>query len=242
MPQERGSPLLFRPRPLELGRSAVRAATEPPAGAGHGVSEHEDAEAMSRYAGLSRYLRTVWDCRHFWLSLVKLDVRSRYRRSVLGLGWSLLHPIAMTAVLCLVFYALLRTDFWAHVPYVLTGMAVWGYLTGVMLEGCHSLLSGEKYIRCHPAPMAIYPLRTVLGTGFHFLLTLAVALAATWLARGFDPGNLPVLATLVPAGLLLFLFGWSTALLFAFANVYFPDTRHITQIAVQLLFYLTGVI
>ena len=48
---------------------------------------------------MSRYLAAIWKCRYFWLSLVKMDLRTRYRRSALGLGWSLLNPIAMTAVM-----------------------------------------------------------------------------------------------------------------------------------------------
>ena len=45
----------------------------------------------------------MWRCRYFWMSLVKIDLRTRYRRSVIGLGWSLLRPIAMTVILCAVF-------------------------------------------------------------------------------------------------------------------------------------------
>jgi len=56
------------------------------------------------------YIASVWRCRYFWLSLVKMDLRTRYRRSVLGLGWSLLHPIAMTVVLCTVFHSLFKMN------------------------------------------------------------------------------------------------------------------------------------
>ena len=52
---------------------------------------------------MGKYLLAIWQCRYFWLSLVRMDLRTRYRRSFLGIGWSLLHPIAMTAIICLVF-------------------------------------------------------------------------------------------------------------------------------------------
>src|SRR5438874_10877163 len=58
---------------------------------------------LRRGARMLSYVSAVWRCRYFWLSLVKMDLRTRYRRSVLGMGWSLLHPIAMTIVLCVVF-------------------------------------------------------------------------------------------------------------------------------------------
>ena len=37
-----------------------------------------------------KYLADIWKCRYFWLTLVKMDLRTRYRRSFLGIGWSLL--------------------------------------------------------------------------------------------------------------------------------------------------------
>ena len=49
------------------------------------------------------YFSEIWACRYFWLSLVKMDLRTRYRRSLLGIGWSLLNLIAMTIILTTVF-------------------------------------------------------------------------------------------------------------------------------------------
>jgi ABC-type polysaccharide/polyol phosphate export permease len=40
-----------------------------------------------------KYFADIWSCRYFWLSLVKIDLRPHYRRSWLGLGWSLVRPI-----------------------------------------------------------------------------------------------------------------------------------------------------
>ena len=51
------------------------------------------------------YVVQIWRLRYFWSSLVRIDLRNRYRRSVLGMGWSLLHPILMTTVLCAVVLA-----------------------------------------------------------------------------------------------------------------------------------------
>ena len=99
---------------------------------------------------MRRYLATIWRCRYFWLSLVKMDLRTRYRRSILGLGWSLLHPIAMTAILCLVFAGLFHADIRDYVPYVLAGFACWNYILSVTLQGCQCFYQGEMYIRQFP--------------------------------------------------------------------------------------------
>jgi lipopolysaccharide transport system permease protein len=185
------------------------------------------------------YCRRVWHFRRFWTSLVMLDLRARYRRSILGVGWTLLHPVAMTTVLCLVVPQMLQLDIMAYAPFVLSGIAIWSFLTSSSLEGCHTFYSGEKYIRSQPMPLAIYPLRTVLGVSIHFLITMTLALAFTGFAHGIsDPW---ILLALFPSFMVLFVFGWSMAVLFGFANVYFPDTHHIAQIAFQVLFYVTPI-
>src|SRR5919201_429819 len=110
-----------------------------------------------------RYLSSVWDCRFFWMSLVKMDLRTRYRRSILGMGWSLLHPIAMTTIMCTVFPKIMNISVTEYAPYLLAGLVFWHYLIGVTIAGCQCIFQGESYIRQYPAPFAIYPLRTALG-------------------------------------------------------------------------------
>jgi len=60
-----------------------------------------------------------------------------------------------------------------------------------------------------------------------------------WFLRGFD--NLPALLSLVPTLLLLFVFAWSMALIAGFANVYFQDTQHLTEVGFKILFYGTPI-
>lgn len=195
-------------------------------------------ESASRAA--ADYLRSVWACRYFWLSLVGMDLRSKYRRSVLGLGWSLLQPVAMAGVMCLAFKNLLNMDAWGYGSFLLAGLCFWNYFHGVAMLGCNSLLAGEAYIRQHPAPLAIYPLRTVLAASFHLLIALSFLVVLTWCVDGF--GNVPALPALVPAVVLCVVLGWAVATLLGLANVYFHDTQHLLEVILQLLFYATPII
>lgn len=186
------------------------------------------------------YLHAVWRLRYFWMALVRIDLRARYRRSMLGVGWSLLHPIAMTIVLCTVFAKLFHADVQSYAPFLLAGLVTWSFLAAVAHGGCQCFFQGESYIRQHPAPLAIYPLRTTLGAGIHFLLGLSVVLLLVWSLRGF--GNLPALASLLPTLLLLFLLGWSLAVCMGVVNVMFQDTQHLVEVLLQILFYITPII
>jgi lipopolysaccharide transport system permease protein len=187
-----------------------------------------------------RYLSAVWKCRFFWMSLVRMDLRTRYRRSILGMGWSLLHPVAMTAILCAVFHNVFKVNVQEYAPFLLAGLATWNFLTTVTLTGCQCFFQGESYIRQHPAPLAIYPLRTAMGGMIHFLLALSVVLVLAGYLNGFK--NVLCLFSLVPTVALLFVLGWSLALLAGYANVHFQDTQHLCEVGFQMLFYMTPII
>ncbi|MGO8745826.1 MAG: ABC transporter permease [Thermoguttaceae bacterium] len=188
---------------------------------------------------MATYLASVWSFRYFWFALVRNDLRNRYRRSVLGVGWSLLQPIATTAVLCLVFARVFHVSVREYAPLLLIGLTFWGFITTMVNDGCNCFFQGESYIRQHRAPLAIYPLRTALGGGYHFLIGLGVVMGFIACVRGF--GNLPALLSLAPTLLLLFIFGWSLAVCAGVCNVMFHDTQHIVSILLQILFYLTPI-
>src|SRR5262249_61515038 len=140
-----------------------------------------------------------------------------------GIGWSMLNPIAMTVIFCTVFSQIFhQVDIGSYGAYLLAGLSCWQFLTGVCLQGCQCFYRGESYIRQHPAPLAIYPLRIVLGCMIHFLLALVVVLVLIWGVRGF--GNLRSIWMLAPSLTVRFAFGWSLSLLAWFTTVHFHDT------------------
>jgi ABC-type polysaccharide/polyol phosphate export permease len=188
----------------------------------------------------SEYAAELWKLRYFWLSLVRVDLRNRYRKSVLGLGWSLLKPIGMTAVICVIFTTVFRADLLQFAPFVLIGMTFWGFVTETVLGGCSAFYSGEGYLRQAKLPLAIFPLRVALGAGFHFAVMVPIILLAVLWSRGF-PSPLAILS-LISALVLLFIVGWSLSILSGLVTVAFPDMRHILELTLQIVFYLTPII
>jgi ABC-type polysaccharide/polyol phosphate export permease len=189
---------------------------------------------------MTPYLSTVWRFRFFWMSLVRMDLRSRYRRSLIGVGWSLAQPLAMTAIFCLVFPHFMGVSLADYVPHAMTGLVCWNFVVGCAVAGCHTFLVSEAYIRQSPLPLAIYPLRTSLGAMFHLAMGMTVLLGVCTALRGF-PGVGPLLS-LLPTFLLVFVFGWAMAALSGTFNVFFQDTQHLAEVGFQILFYLTPII
>ncbi len=186
------------------------------------------------------YVSSVWEFRYFWGSLVRMDIRSRYRGSWLGAGWSLLHPLAMAGVMCLVFHKLFNMSLRDHLPLLVSGLIFWQFLSQCFVGGTRCLLSGEAYLRQVPAPMAIYPLRTALAAAFQLLIAFTVVFVGNALINGLH--NPTSVLSILPTIPLLVLFGWSLAVLMGFAYAYFPDMQHLAEIGLQILFYATPII
>lgn len=187
---------------------------------------------------------TIWRFRHFWLSLVQLDLRLRYRRSVLGVGWSLLNPILMTVVFCVVFSKLNGDLNWRQAaPRYLAGLAIWEYFKQSVLSGCQAFIRNESYIRQVPLPLTVYTLRSVLGASIHFGIALGVVLVAIVAlnpAQWLNPFKVAV--AVIPAVALLVIFCWALSTLAAFLNVLFQDTQQLAEVLFQIFFFLTPIL
>ena len=147
----------------------------------------------------------------------------------------------MTCILCAVFSLMFHQELTNYAPYLMAGLTFWQFLMTTSLQGCDCFFTGEGYIRQHPAPMAIYPLRTMLGAAFHFSLGFLLVLVLTNICHGVGfVGVLPLLS-LIPTLLLMLIFGWSLAILFGLATVRFRDLKHICEVGFQGMFYLTPI-
>jgi ABC-type polysaccharide/polyol phosphate export permease len=191
------------------------------------------------------HMKAIWKFRYFWTSLVKMDLMTRYRKSVLGIGWSMLHPLAMTAIFCLVFAQLMDQNWMTYAQATLAGMAVYGFLRDSTLQGTQSLIRHESYIRQCPLPFGLYSLRVMLSNAVHFLITLAVLVLMIAGFQVYEGDASKVLAgvwKILPMIPVAFVFAWAVATVTGFATVYFHDVSHILDIGAQLMFFLTPII
>jgi ABC-type polysaccharide/polyol phosphate export permease len=183
----------------------------------------------------------IWRFRHFLLALVWLDFRKRYNRSLLGLGWAVIHPVAMAAAYVVVFSGVVGLSTRDYTKSLLVGLAVWGFLRECAVSGCLALIGHETYVRQHDLPLGLYSLRYVLGYAIQGLFALAAAVALIAVLDG-TVERLFLLWALVPSVLLIFLTGWAFATIASFAQVYFHDTKHLLEIGSHMLFFLTPIV
>jgi lipopolysaccharide transport system permease protein len=146
----------------------------------------------------------------------------------------------MTAVICVIFTTIFGAKLSEFAPFVLIGMTFWGFITETVIGGCTAFYSAEGYLRQAKLPLAIFPLRVALGAGFHFVVMVPVIWLAVSLTSG--PPSLLAMMSLSASLVLLFVIGWGLALLSGLVTVAFPDMKHILELTLQIVFYLTPII
>jgi lipopolysaccharide transport system permease protein len=170
--------------------------------------------------------------------LVVRDMKIRYKRSVLGIVWSLLNPLFQM----LVFMFLSRRVFSLEIPnypsFVFTGVLSWNWFQAAVLATASAIIGNRELARRPGFPVAILPVVTVTTNLIHFLLALPVPLLFLLVRGGKLTSTILALPLVIALQFLLIL---GLGYLAATANVTFRDTQHLLGVFFMLLFYLTPV-
>jgi lipopolysaccharide transport system permease protein len=183
-------------------------------------------------------LRRAVYLRDLLLGLVARDIKLLYRRSVFGVAWALLFPLAQLLVFVFVFRVVMPIDIPDYSLFLFTGILVWGWFQSSVFVASGSIVANRDLIRQPGFPAAVLPAVTVTTHLIHFLLAFGILL----------PGLLFANAPLSPAMLALplvvaiqFVLISSVAYLVAALHVAFRDTQNIIGVLLLLGFYLTPV-
>lgn len=185
------------------------------------------------------YARGIWDARYFWTHLALSDLRSRWRRSFLGILWTIIQPLGMTLLLAIVFGKIFHADIARYAPYILSGMVVWEFVTSSVTGGSLAFVQADAYIKQCRHPLAIYTLRTVLAN----LMTLV--LASTCLL-GWVLATMPQNAgwcwiSVLAIFPILVLMAWPLVTLLAYVATRFRDLPHALGLILQAMWFVSPI-
>lgn len=170
--------------------------------------------------------------------LVGRELKLRYKRSVLGMVWSLLVPLAQLGVFVFLSRSVLKLDIPNYPLFVLVGLLGWTWFQSSLLLGTTVITDNRSLIRRPGFPAAILPAVTVVTSLIHYLLALPVLFIFAFFS-GIEPG--PALLALPVIIALQFVFTLGLTYLLASLHVTFRDLQHLLGIVLTLLFYLTPV-
>ena len=188
---------------------------------------------------LVRPVSELWRFRELVSMLVERDLKVRYKRSALGMGWTLLNPLLQMIVYTLVFSFIMRVGVPDFPVFILSGLLPWTLLSISIAGASHCLINNQGLIRKVAVPQMVWPVAVVASKLVDLLLSL-VPFALISFAYGRGPGLAWV--ALAPALVIGTVFSVGLALLFSSLTVFYRDMRHLTDILVQVWFYVTPVI
>jgi ABC-type polysaccharide/polyol phosphate export permease len=194
-------------------------------------SSHRGPVFIEELRGLIQY-------RDLLFQLVRRDIVSRYKRSTLGIAWTMLYPLGMMTVMTVVFSQLFHAV-QGYPAYILSGLIAWNFFSQTTSAAMQQMVWGSALLHRIYMPRTAFVV-SAIGTGLvniilslvpMALITLLVGLPLTW-----------SLLFLPVAVLLLAAFALGVGLLLSAWAVYFPDVAEMYGVGLLGWLYLTPII
>lgn len=176
--------------------------------------------------------------RRIWMLLAKMDVRQRYRRSVLGPFWITITTMIWILAMGPLYSHLLGIGSKEFIPYLAMGIITWGLISGVILDGAGAFVEAEGLVRSVKLPYTLHILRVLYRTLIVFLHNL-VAFVPFMLYLGIWPQWHWLAA--IPGVAMIMLAAVPTAFLLGTLSVRYRDLQQMIASIVQLAFFMTPI-
>ncbi|MBR4618810.1 MAG: ABC transporter permease [Bacilli bacterium] len=188
--------------------------------------------------------------KHYWFlmkQLISRDFKVKYKRSVLGVLWSLLYPILMLTVMTIVFSNMFKFQVEGvnYIVYLMTGLIMWNYFSEASNTAMTSVVSNFALINKVYIPKYIFPIAKCLFVGINFLLTLIPWLGIVLLSYfglGHYTCHINIYYLLLPyIFLCFFIFTVGISLFLSCVSVFLRDVFYIYGIILTIWNYMTPV-
>ncbi|NLZ83061.1 MAG: ABC transporter permease [Clostridiales bacterium] len=187
---------------------------------------------------MSRLIENFNKYRFLLVELVKKDIKLKYRRSYLGILWTLLEPLLTTTVLTFVFRELLGKGGRDYPVYILTGRLLYSFFASSTKSAMKSIRKNSGMIKKVYVPKYIYPFSSVLSNYIIFLISLIVLFGALFV---FDiKVTFHILWAFVPLILLLIL-GVGVGMILATLAVFFRDLEYLWSVFLMIVMYTSAI-
>jgi ABC-type polysaccharide/polyol phosphate export permease len=167
------------------------------------------------------------------------DIRQSYRRSVFGQLWITIGMAVTIAAIGIVFGTIFGTPMQVFLPYLASGLIMWGLIAGILNEGNQAFIAAEGMIKQLPLPKIVYIVRVVwrnIIVSAHNIVIFPIVILIVG-------GSTSWAILLWPLGVLLAVVALSgLALVFGIVAARYRDLPQIVGAALTVAFYVTPVI
>ena len=183
-------------------------------------------------------LLALFGYRDLIYQLVRRDIVARYKRSVLGVAWTMLNPLGIMLVMTVVFSNVFdRIE--SFPVYLLVGLTAWTSFSQSTTVSMNSMVWGSKLLQQIYLPSTSFVVSTIFASLINYALSL-IPLIFIMLVTGVMP-QLPML--LIPVAMLLLgAFSLGIGFIMATLAAFFPDVIEFYPVLMRAWMYLTPII
>lgn len=181
----------------------------------------------------------MYKYRDLVFNLVMKDIRVRYMGAFLGFAWSLVNPLVSTLTYVFVFTYLFPSRQHHYPLYLVVGILHWNLFSTVVGQSSEVMVSNASLLQKMYFPRYLIPLSSVLVSLVLWLAALVVFL----IVYIFIGGKLDFILLLEPVFLIfLVAFMYGITLILSVLYIEFRDLKHLVDVALQVLFWLTPIV
>lgn len=185
---------------------------------------------------IKTYMDTVLKYRFLLSQLVSRDFKTRYKRSVLGVLWSMLNPLLTMCVQYMVFSNLFKWDVDNYAVYLLIGTVTFNFFSEATQAALSSITGSASLITKVYVPTYVFPIAKVLSSCINFCFS-TLALYLIIFIQGIPLNIYHFLIPVMYVALIMFSCG--IGLILSALMVYFRDTQFLYSVLIVLWMYLT---
>lgn len=186
-----------------------------------------------------KHIKEIYEYREMIFSLVKKDLRGRYKGSVLGFLWTFLNPLLQLVVFTFVFSIIMKNDIEQYYLFLFVALVPWMFFACSVQDGSTSILREKDMVKKIYFPREVLPMATVTSSFVNMLLTfIVVFVVLIGSGRGISVTALICLPVVM---IVQYILCMGIALIVASITVYLRDLQYILGILVMALQYMTPV-
>lgn len=187
-----------------------------------------------------KHLREIYDYRQMIFSLVRKELRGRYKGSALGFLWTFINPLLQLCVYTFVFSIVMPNNIDKFYLYLFVGLIPWLFFSGSLTGGAASIINQKDMVKKIYFPREVMPIAYVTSNFVNMLLCFIVIFAVVIVTGG---GINPIAICYLPVIMVVeYIMCLGGAMLTSALTVYFRDLEYILGIVTMAWMYFTPVV
>lgn len=186
------------------------------------------------------HMKELWNYREMIFSLVRRDLKARYRSSILGFLWMLINPLLQLCIYSIVFSVIIKMDVERFYLFLFVALVPWIFFSTCLSGGTMVIIGQKELVKKVYFPRDVLPISFTISQFVNMIISFAVIFAfvlyagikISWMALAL----LPVVMVIE------FLFALGIVYLISSLTVYFRDLEHIMLILSLAWMYMTPIL